>query len=174
MSTSGTCHVHVCSAHAQVVQLSVMACIDWATAAAALLLLGPWLCCARPLPTGARDPSLGDRASFLGLALLSPWTLVCVLGGIAAARNGGILADVLHDVTGFQQLGRQAGVLAAATGGAAGVLRLLAASPVLSAVLLGVWAPAWLGCMLIAAAPADQVEQSDVHLDTAAMPASRS
>lgn len=152
-----------------------MACIDWAAAMAALLLLGPWLCCARPLPPGAQDPSLGDRASFLGLALLSPWTLACALGGIAAARDGGVLADVLHDVTGFQQLARPAGVLAAAAGGAAGILRLLAASPVLSAVLLGVWAPSWLGCMLIAAAPADQAAQSNVQPDTAeVMPANGS
>jgi hypothetical protein len=162
------------SAHAQVVQLSVTACIDWAAAAAALLLFGPWLCCARPLPPGGRDPSLGDRASFLGLALLSPWTLACVLGGIAAARDGGALADVLHDVTGFQQPARPAGVLAAASGGVTGILRLLAASPVLSAVLLGVWAPAWLGCMLIAASPAHQAAQSDVQSDTAATPTSRS
>ena len=150
-----------------------MACIDWAAAAAALLLLGPWLCCARPLPPGVRDTSLGDRASFLGLALLSPWTLACALSGIAAARDGGVLADVLHDMTGFQQVARPAGVLAAVAGGATGILRLLAASPVLSAVLLGVWAPVWLGCMLIAAAPADQAEQSSVQSDTAAMPASR-
>lgn len=167
MSISGTCHVQMCSVDAQVVQLSVMACIDWAAAAAALLLLGPWLCSARPLPPGARDTSLSDRASFLGLALLSPWTLACLLGGIATAREGGVLADLLHDITGLQELTRPAGVLAAAVGGATGSLRLLAASPVLSAVLLGVWAPAWLGCMLIAAAPVDQAAQRNFQPDTA-------
>ncbi len=155
--------------HVQVVQLSVMACIDWAAAAAALLLFGPWLCCARPLPLGSRDPSLSDRASFLGLALLSPWTLACVLGGIAAARDGSAIADTLHDVTGFQQSARPTGALAAVACGVTGILRLLAASPVLSAMLLGVWAPAWLGCMLIAAAPPDRAARTSVQPDTAAM-----
>lgn len=138
-----------------VVQLSVVACIDWAAAAAALIMLVPWLCAAGPLPLGRRDSRVAERGSFLGLALLSPWSVASALGGLAAARNGTVLADVLHDVTGWRQAAQPAGLLAALSAGAQSVLRLLAASPVLAALLLGVWAPAWLCCALIAAAPSD-------------------
>lgn len=122
-----------------IVQLSVMACIDWAAATAALLLITPWLCVARPLPR-RKQSSVADRGSFLLLVLLSPWTLLGILGGLTAARNGSLLGGILHDVAG--------------SGGATSILRLLAASPVLLALLFGVYTPAWGCCALIALAPA--------------------
>lgn len=142
---------------AVIVQLSVMACIDWAAAAAALFLLTPWLCLARPLPrhNAPKEASVGDRGSFLLLVLLSPWTVVGLLGGLAVARDGALLGGILHDVAGSNTAGAAVSEPGLTVmGGTILVLRLLAASPVLSALLFGVYAPAWACCALIASSPA--------------------
>ena len=138
---------------------------------AALLLLAPWLCIARPLPL-EKTSSVGERASFLLLAVLSPYTLVCVAAGLAWAGGGAWLLGLLHGTAGPASAARPRvlGALVGSEWKAQSVGRLLAASPALSALLFGVWAPSWLACAAIAAAPSDRRHQAQLAVHDSVRP----